>query len=425
MTKYHIISLGCSKNQTDSERLNSDLTASGFMKSEDSEDADLIIINTCGFIRSAKEESISVIFDSIGDEPPLKKIVVIGCLSERYAQDIIKDIPEIDLVCGLYDESTINSICGLFGVKPCHGNGRIPLEISSPYEYIKISEGCSNRCSYCAIPLIRGDHKPFAPSEIIKDAKEAVKRGVRELILVAQDTASYLSGGTDLTGLIRDISSIGGFEWLRVMYLHPDHLSESLIDEMAENSRVVKYADIPFQHVSERILRLMNRQGSYEKYIFLVKKLREKIPAIRLRSTFMTGFPGETEEDFEEMISFIREAEIDRVGAFIYSPEEGTPACSMKGNVSEKIKQSRYNRLMKIQQKISVKSLMKIHGSRVRVIVEEKIDDYQYSGRSEYDAPDVDGVFYLTSHERNLKLNEIYDALVTDSTEYDLIGEII
>ena len=429
---FHIISLGCSKNQVDSEYLKGELVSAGFQEAETSDTSNLLFINTCGFITPAKEEAIDVILDALAQREDSSDktgfgchVVVLGCLTERYFDEIANEIPEIDLIYGLYDDNLLNRVCDKFNIEkePVKGKTREPLIEGLSYAYVKIAEGCSNRCSYCAIPSIRGNHRSFDPDDIIRDAHKCFKDGARELVIVAQDIAAYKSGETDLPGLLRLIAKEIPDAWIRLMYCHPDHITDEIIQVIAEVPSIVKYIDIPFQHVSEKVLKSMNRSGSSEKYSDLVRRFREIIPSIRIRSTFMVGYPGETDADFRELLGFIKSAELDRVGCFIYSPEEGTPAFQYGETVTQSIKKKRYNRLMKIQQNISMKKLERMVGSEVRVLVEEKVDDYNWIGRSEYDAPEVDGIFYLTGH--NLNINSIVRAKVTDSVEYDLIGEIL
>lgn len=429
---YYIISLGCSKNQTDSERLSSDLSNAGLTQAEAPDESDIVFVNTCGFIESAKEESISVILETLD----LKKsyqglldrrvVVVFGCLTKRYFEEIQGGIPETDLVFGLYDNSFLTRLFENLQIEPVHRKvhaTRKPLASDLGYEYIKIAEGCSNNCSYCAIPLIRGPSTPYDPQNIMKDAAEAAERGAKELIIIAQDSASYRFGDMRLIKLVDEISKINGPEWIRILYIHPDHITDEMIDAFASIPKLVHYFDIPFQHVSQRILKNMNRSGSYDRYISLVNKIRSRMPDAVIRSTFMVGFPEETEEEFEELLRFLKESRLDRVGAFEYSPEENTPAALLP-DIKKRVKNSRFKRLMSLQQGISADKMKEKVGNVFQVLVEEKIDDETWSGRTMYDAPEVDGVFYLTSKKKELKLNEFVQATATDSTEYDLIGTI-
>jgi len=442
--KFYIISLGCSKNQVDSERINGTLISAGFKPAETSEEADVIIINTCGFINDAKTESIEVIFDSIsqveendkdklrifmgerGPEPLEFKtrVVVTGCLSQRYFNDIKKDIPEIDLLYGIPDEKFITTIAETFNIKI--GNYQIERKSileSFPYSYIKISDGCSNNCSYCAIPLIRGQHVAFSPEFIMEEAQRAVDSGAEELIIIAQDIAAYSHSGKKLPDIVNEISQIEGVRWIRLLYCHPDNLTDQIIDLISENPKVVPYLDIPFQHINERILLSMGRKGNFDTYLDLVKKLRSRAEGVVIRSTFMVGYPGESEEEFEELLRFVETARLDKVGCFTYSPEEDTRSFQLEDDVPEEVKTDRYNRLMSIQREISLENLQKMVGEEVEVILEGKVDEETWVGRSIFDAPEVDGVFYLTAPEE--PKNIIVRAIITDAVEYDLIGEII
>lgn len=437
---YYIISLGCSKNLVDSENINGALYSSGFRIAPSPEKADIIIINTCGFIEDAKKESIEVILDAASlkeikkkntgarkksrdNEKSgfIKKLVVAGCLTKRYAREIAEDMPEIDFVYGLLDDGFVLSMSNAFDIStPGKALNRKPLLESLPYRYIKISEGCSNGCSFCAIPLIRGRRISFNPESIIHDAESAVRDGAKELIIIAQDTASYEFDGVRLADLVERISKIDGVEWIRLLYCHPERLDEDLIKLLESNDKVVKYLDIPFQHASRTVLRAMGRSGNAEQYLELLSSLRRRIPEIKIRSTFMVGFPGESEEDFSMLLNFIKTACIERIGCFMYSREEGTSAARLQDSVPERTKKSRYKKLMKLQAAISREKMGALIGKTVRVIVEEQVDEATWMGRSEFDAPEVDGVFYLTG--KNIMVNSIVRACVTDASEYDLIG---
>lgn len=432
---FYIISLGCSKNLVDSERINGEMISAGFTLSLSSEDADIIIINTCGFIKDAKEESIGIIFDAIGLKEQSaeegssgafgeKKVVALGCLTKRYFNEIKKDIPEIDFLYPIPDASFVPAMAAEFNIKikPVI-SGRRPLYSNPPFFYIKISDGCSNNCSYCAIPLIRGTHRPFEPEFIYTEALEAVKNGALELIIIAQDIASYRWGETGLPQIVRKISAIDGLKWIRLLYCHPDNITDEIIELIAENSKVVPYIDIPFQHVNRRILSSMGRKGDYKVYLDLVTRLRDRVKGIVIRSTFMLGYPGETEDEFNELLDFVKEARLDKVGCFIFSPEDDTKAAGLDDNVDPEIKQGRLDALMSAQMLISGEKLQAMIGQEVDVLVEEKIDEETYIGRTPFDAPEVDGVFYLTAASD--RVNSIVRAKVTDSYEYDLIGEIL
>lgn len=424
--EYYIISLGCAKNQTDSERINSMLSEIGMNAAESAEDANIIIINTCGFIDAAKKETIEIIFDAINyrdNNKEEQKVVVTGCFSKRYFEQVTEEIPEIDFLYGLIDNNFLPEMCKKFDIKvaPYLLERRKPLISGYPYEYIKISEGCSNNCSYCAIPIIRGPIISYSPEIILKDANQAAKRGAKELIIIAQDIASYEYEGMKLPELLNKITEIDGPEWVRLLYCHPDHLNDQIIAVMKENKKIVPYLDIPFQHINKDILRSMNRKGDYNQYLSLIQKFRKEIPEIAIRSTFMVGYPGETEQQFQEILKFLSEAKLDRVGCFKYSKEEDTKAFDLE-DLPEEIKEERYNRLMELQKEISIEKMKSRVGQKVQVIIEEKEDDNNWICRTEYDAPEVDGVFYLTAS--NVIINNIETAVVTHAYEYDLAGTL-
>jgi len=439
----YIISLGCAKNLVDSERINGALSAAGYLKAETSEEADIIIINTCGFITGAKEESIEVIFDAIEQQRSSgrknlkrfyrgdgleqrdfgRRVAVAGCLSERYREEIRAEIPEIDFLYGLPDGRFIERMSNELDIDALQPVPlREPLLPGLSYAYVKISDGCSNNCAYCAIPLIRGPHEPWPPELVMGDARREAARGVKELVVVAQDIAAYRWRDTGLRELVEGMAGIDGVEWIRLMYCHPDHLDDGIISILEDVRKVVPYIDIPFQHVSGAILRSMGRRGDAGTYSALVTKLRGRVPDIRVRSTFMVGYPGESDGDFEELLRFLGEARLDRVGAFTYSPEEGTRAWELGDPVPEAVKRERYDRLMALQQELSARKLAAMEGTVVPVIVEERIDVATWAGRSIYDAPEVDGIFYLTAGDA--AVNSIVNARITGATEYDLIGEI-
>ncbi len=420
---YYIISLGCSKNLVDSEKINNSMFNAGYLPVGSSEQADIIIINTCGFITPAKEESLDVIFDAV--EYDSKYIAVAGCLSQRYMDQLKKDIPEIDFIYGIPDEHFVRSLSRSLDIvikESPPSISRKALYKAQVYSYIKISDGCSNNCSYCAIPLIRGGHRSFSIESILSDAEKALSEGAKELNIIAQDITQYRHGKYRLPHLIEKISEIDEVQWIRLLYCHPDHINNDIIG-IYRNDKVVRYIDIPFQHVSRKILNSMGRNGDFNKYYDLVMKLRDEIPGIRIRSTFLLGYPGEDENDFRMILDFLRKTELDRVGAFIYSKEEDTEAYKLKGQIPESVKKKRYEEFMEIQKDISFKNLRRLIGSEVSVIVEEKFDETTYLARTEFDAPEVDGIFYLTAKDE--VNNSIVRAKVIGSEEYDLFGEII
>ena len=391
----------------------------------------MIIVNTCGFISDAKKESIDAILSAIAVRDAHNKtktkrgrkyVVIAGCLSQRYLDDIKKEIPEADLIYGIPDERFVSELVSLVDpgrVIRSDLSARLPLDSGAAFEYIKISDGCSNNCSYCAIPLIRGPVRSFSPESIVCDAESAVARGAKELVIIAQDIAAYDYKGRRLPELLRDIASVNP-SWMRLLYCHPDHLDEIMIRTISEIPNIVHYIDLPFQHVSEPILHAMNRKGSAARYRSLIRELRSAIPDITIRSTFMTGFPGETEDQFDELCEFVGEMRLDRVGCFSYSPEEGTKAFA-SDDIEQEIKDSRMDRLMELQLEISRDKLEEKIGSKMRVLIEEKgAKKGEWIGRSEYDAPEVDGIFFLTAP--GALLHDIVVATVTDAIDYDLAG---
>lgn len=424
---YTIISLGCSKNQSDSELLHGSLLSAGFQFAESAEAADLILVNTCGFIEDAKTESIAVILDAAelcteGSSEMLgkKRLVVSGCLSQRYFDELKSDMPEIDYLYGVTDANLVRALCGYLHIDLAEAPYQRELLVSSPFEYIKIAEGCSNNCSYCAIPLIRGAHRSVDSDYVVRDAKLALERGAKELVIIAQDIAAYKSGKKDLYSLVEEISSLPGEYWVRLLYCHPDKIDDRIISIFSEIPHVVPYIDVPLQHVDQKILESMNRKGSYERYCDLILGLREKIPGIAVRTTFMVGYPGETDKQFQALMNFVSEVPFDRGGVFRFSPEEDTRAALLGDMVEEKISIERFNILSEALENSFRNQLKKRLGKKLPVLVEEKVSDTEWIGRSLYDAPEVDGLFYLTA-SGNL-LNTIVEASVTEAVEFDLSG---
>ncbi|MBN2160648.1 MAG: 30S ribosomal protein S12 methylthiotransferase RimO [Spirochaetes bacterium] len=438
---FSIISLGCAKNLVDSERLNGALISAGYAMADSVEEADIIIVNTCGFITEAKEESIGVIFDALDRQSsvgknmkPLRggpgagdfgrRVAVVGCLSQRYRDALAAEIPEIDFLYGLPDDAFVGEMGSRFRVSASPAQPRRePLVPGLSYSYIKISEGCSNNCSYCAIPLIRGPHVSVPPELVLEEARAAARLGAQELVIVAQDISAYRFGEVDLGGLVAMLGRVEGVEWIRLMYCHPDHCDDNVIGILKGGERVVPYIDLPFQHASASILRSMGRRGDAASYRALVERLRAAVPGVRIRSTFMVGYPGETDADFDELERFLENARLDRVGAFVYSAEEGTRSFDLGDTVPARVKRERHRRLMALQREISAARLAGMIGSEVRVLVEERIDEATWAGRTEYDAPEVDGIFYLTGMD--VRINSIVRARVTGSTEHDLMGESV
>lgn len=424
--KVGFASLGCSKNLVDSENIMSMLKQAGHILVEDPRHADAIVINTCGFINPAKEESINTILEM---SRYADKIIVTGCLAQRYEKELREEMPEITAVVPIkdYDKLPVilKEVLEQDEEKPYLKQKR--LVSGTPWSaYLKISEGCSNHCTFCAIPLIRGEQTSKLVSEVRDEAIYLASLGVRELTLIAQDTTKYgldSEGKLMLADLLRELEDIDGIHWIRILYMYPDEIDENLLQAMKDSSKVLPYFDIPIQHASNRLLRKMNRRGTKEDVKKLTERIRELFPEAVLRTTVITGFPTETDEDFEELLDFIKEIGWDRLGAFTYSKEEDTPACSMLGEVDEALAQSRKDRLMEVQKEISLQKNLQKVGSVIEVLVEEKEAlKPRWRGRSKADAPDeVDGQVIITSGT-DLELGTFVPVRITGATQYDLIG---
>ena len=439
MLKVGFISLGCSKNLMDTEVMLRKLHDAGFELTPDESEADVIVVNTCGFIESAKRESISAILDAAAhkEDGTLRGIVATGCLVERYRDEIMQDMPEVDAVCGVGSVDDIVEAVrsaaegkrfSSFKDKENSPMGGERILTTENYAYLKVGEGCDNRCTYCAIPLIRGHFRSRTIEDIVAEAKELDAMGVKELDLIAQDTTRY---GTDIYGeyslarLVREICRNTSIPWIRLLYCYPDKITDELIDEMRDNPRLLSYMDIPIQHISDPVLRRMNRHGDSRLIRDVIKKLRERVPDIVLRTTAMVGFSGETEKDFEELCEFVKEAKFERFGAFTYSPEEGTAAASMPDQIDEQVKQDRYDILMRTQLTVAEEHGESMRG-RVLTVLSDGYDAAAeiHSGRSYADAPDVDGRVFFKAKEK-IPAGEFVRVKITDSLDYDLIGEVI
>ena len=441
MTKVGFISLGCSKNLVDTEVMLRTLYDAGFEITPDETEAEIIVINTCGFIESAKQESIENILDAakLKEWGKCRHIVVTGCLAERYRDEIMQEMPEVDAIIGVGSLEDITEACSavLRGEKYSSfkdketsrlGGERI-LTTDEHTAYLKIAEGCDNKCTYCAIPMIRGRLRSRPIEDIVKEAQDLEAMGVKELNLIAQDTSRYgldLYGEYSLAKLVRAITEATSIPWIRLLYCYPDKITDELIEELANNPRLVKYMDIPIQHISDKMLRAMNRHGGKELIRDAVRRLREGVPGIVLRSTAMVGFPGETEEDFCELCEFIKEARFDRFGAFTYSAEEGTLAAEFDGQIDEQIKQDRYDVLMQTQLTVAEELGAAKIGS-VQTVLCDGFDTVAevYYGRSYADAPDVDGKVYFTSPRRKINTGAFVQVKITEAMDYDLVGEVI
>ncbi len=434
------ISLGCPKNQIDTEVMLRELVDAGYDITPEDIEADIIIVNTCGFIESAKQEAIDNILDVawLKKHRKLKGIICCGCLAERYREQIFEELPEVDAVVGT--GSIHNIVKAVEAVSKgekylsCEPNEDLVLGgervVTTPdyTAYIKIAEGCDNRCSYCAIPNIRGRFRSRKIEDIVEEAKSLEALGVKELVIVAQDTSRYgldIYGEYSLARLIQELTKSTTIPWFRLLYCYPDKITDELVNEIANNDRVVKYIDLPIQHISDNMLKAMNRHGDGKCVRDTVKRLREQVPGIVIRTTAIVGFPGETEEDFTELCEYIKEAKFDRFGAFPYSREEDTPAYDLPDQIDEQVKQDRYDEIMALQLDIHEELNQKKIGSTVKVLCEgfDPVAE-TFFGRSEADAPEIDGKVYFSS-KRKPKEGEFVKVKITDAIDYDLFGEMI
>jgi len=441
MTKVAFISLGCSKNLVDTEVMLHNLHKAGFEVTFQPEEAEIVIINTCGFIESAKQEAIDNILDAneLKTWGKCKHLIATGCLVERYRDEVMKELPELDAIIGVGSLDDIAEACRavLRGEKYTSfkdkntsplGGGRI-LTTAPHTAYLKIAEGCDNRCTYCAIPLIRGKLRSRTIEDIVHEACELDRAGVKELNLIAQDTSRYgldLYGEYKLAALVKEITNKTSIPWIRLLYCYPDKITDELIEEFRTNDRLVKYMDIPVQHISDTVLKRMNRHGGKELILKTVKKLRERVPGITLRTTAMVGFPGESEADFEELCEFIKDIRFDRFGAFTYSPEEDTEAALMPDQIDEQLKQDRYDILMQTQLTVS-EELNNAKIEREMTVITDGYDTVAeiYFGRSEADAPDVDGKVYFRAPKGKYTYGDFVRVKIDEALDYDLIGDAI
>ena len=437
--KLYFVSLGCDKNLVDSEHMLADISTE-YEITDDALEADIAIVNTCAFIKDAKEESINTILElSRLKEENLKYLVITGCLAQRYYDDLKELIPEIDGFIGisafsniLDDLKRIRDKEKIFDMPDInenqHASGRRFLNPPFHYSYLKIAEGCDKNCSYCSIPSIRGNYRSVPMEELIKEAEFLAANYVKELILVAQETTVYgvdLYGKKSLVELVEKLSGIEGIEWIRLMYCYPEEIDDDLINLIKNNRKVCHYLDIPIQHASDRILQKMGRRTSKKDIVSLIKKLRKEIPDISLRTSLITGFPTESEEEAEELLKFVKDIKFDRLGVFTYSKEENTLAASFKPQIKESVKKQRQKAIMEAQREISLKRNKSFISKEVEVIIEGyNTEEGFYTARMYADAPDIDGCVFIESDENYLS-GTFLKVRITDSSEYDLIGEII
>ena len=435
------ISLGCDKNLVDSEVMLGLLAKEGYQMVDDEQEADVIVINNCCFIHDAKEESIQTILEmaQYKEEGRLKALIVTGCLAQRYQQEILDEIPEVDAVLGTTAYTEIARAIE----EALEGKGKVTTEdlnalpLTDPhrivttgghYAYLKIAEGCGKHCTYCIIPKLRGDYRSVPMERLIAEAKDLAEQGVRELILVAQETTLYGKdpyGEKSLYRLLKELCRIDGIRWIRILYCYPEEIDDPLIQVIKEEKKICHYLDLPIQHASDEVLKRMGRRTSKEQLKTVIGKLRKEIPDICLRTTLITGFPGERKEQHEELMEFVDEMEFDRLGVFTYSPEEDTPAAEMPDQIPEEIKEERQAELMELQQDIAFDAAENMIGKEVLVMVEGKVaDENAYVGRTYKDAPGVDGLIFINTEEE-LMSGDFAKVKVTGALEYDLIGELL
>lgn len=447
--KIGFVSLGCSKNLVDTEKTIGIFKANDYEIVNTPEEAEVIVINTCGFIESAKEEAINTILEMAEyKKQKCKYLIVMGCLVERYKEELEKAIPEVDLYIKYSEynmlwakiqallkdsktekdiEDKNNNVNEKTSENKYENFDAIEERVVSTganFAYLKIADGCSNRCTYCAIPYIRGPQMSRKMEDILKEAKKLASSGYKELIVIAQDTTKYgidIYGEPKLAELLDKISKIDGIKWIRFLYAYPETITPDLIKLVKENDKICKYFDIPIQHISDTVLKRMNRQSNGKTIRNLIQTLRKEIPNVVIRTTVMVGFPGETKEDFEELYNFLKEARFDKLGCFAYSKEEGTPAARIKEQIHPMTKKSRYNKIMSLQQEISKENLQKQIGKEVEILIEGKsFDGRTYVGRTYMDVPDIDGIAYLNT-DKNLQEGDFVKAKIIDVSNYDLI----
>ena len=430
MKKINIITLGCSKNTVDSEHLAAQLTAMDYKVVFDSDrtNADVVVINTCGFIGDAKQESIDTILRAaqLKEQGRIEELFVVGCLSQRYADELRPELPEVDDFFGVNDWA---GIVERLGAKYRQEN-ETKREISTPshYAYLKISEGCNWMCGYCAIPLIRGRHKSVPMEALIAEAEALVAKGVRELMVIAQDTTYYgvdIYGERKLAELLERLCRIDKLEWIRLHYAYPTDFPAEVIEVMAREPKICRYLDIPFQHISDNQLSAMKRRHTKAEALQLIEKLRKAIPDIALRTTLLVGYPTESEADFAELMEFVKTTKFDRLGVFPYSEEEGTySATRLQDDVPQEVKEERVDRIMRLQERISLQNNARRIGQRMRVIIDRKEGDF-YIGRSEYDSPEVDQELIIQRNGKRLLRGHFYEVEITDAEDYDLYAEVV
>ena len=439
--KILFISLGCDKNLVDTEVMLGLLASKGYEMTDDEQEADIIVINTCCFIHDAKEESIQNILEmaELKKEGKVKALIVTGCMAERYKDEILEEIPEVDEVLGTtaYDkildavdaalEGNQEVILSDIDALPLPETKRL-VTTGGHFAYLKIAEGCDKHCTYCIIPKVRGNYRSVPMERLVNEARELAEQGVKELILVAQETTLYgkdLYGEKSLHKLVNELCNISGIRWISILYCYPEEITDELIQVMKEEPKVCHYLDLPIQHANDTILKRMGRRTTKQELVHIVEKLRSEIPDICLRTTLITGFPGETAEQHEELMQFVDEMEFDRLGVFTYSPEEDTPAAGMPEQIEEEVKEDRQAEIMELQQEIAFDKAEDMIGREVLVMIEGKVaDENAYVGRTYRDAPNVDGLIFINTNEELLS-GDFARVKVTGALDYDLIGELL
>ena len=440
MLKIALESLGCSKNLVDAEIMMGILNQKGYKLVGDFEEADIVLVNTCGFIESAKQESIQTILEiaQLKETANLKILIVTGCLAQRYSDELKEEIPEIDAIVGTGSYQNIDEIvASLKEEKQVVSLNNIefafdeelPRYISTPNHmaYLKIGEGCDNLCTYCIIPKLRGKYRSRKMEEIIKEAKGLAQRGVKEIVVIAQDTTKYgqdLYGEVKLPQLLEELANIEGLKWIRIMYSYPESITKELVQTIAKYDNICNYFDMPIQHASNKVLKLMNRRTSKEDIASKVEMIRSYMPDATIRTTIIVGFPGETEEDFNEVVEFAKLVKFDRLGAFTYSREENTPADKLPNHIEQEVKERRRDNLMLVQQEISQELNSNKVGNIYEVLVEEQIEDKVYIARTQYDAEEIDSIVYVKSEEK-LNVGDFVKVEIKSALEYDLMGDVM
>ncbi|MDR3599427.1 MAG: 30S ribosomal protein S12 methylthiotransferase RimO [Desulfosporosinus sp.] len=439
--KVAVVTLGCPKNQVDSEVM-AGFLAQDYLVTENPEEADIIVVNTCTFIQSAKEESIETILEMAGFKEfgSAQTLIATGCLAQRYGSDLMQDIPELDGVLGTGNIDEITKIVQAAegrrttlikpGVPDFLHDETMPRKRSTPdyLAYVKIAEGCDNYCTYCVIPYVRGHFRSRSEESVVREVQEMAAQGVKEIMVMAQDTTRYghdLQGELRLPQLIRQLARVEGIEWIRLMYCYPERFTDELIETIRQEPKVCRYIDLPLQHADNKILKDMNRQGTIEQAEMLIRKLRSAMPDITLRTTMITGFPGETEQEFQTLVNFIQRVQFDRLGVFPYSQEENTPAGQRQDQVPPEVREQRREQIMQIQQEISLDRQQRWVKRVVTVMLEQKLPDGRWMGRTEGDAPEIDGQVYITDTQTSLHVGDMIKVRILEADSYDLIGEVV